>query len=334
MDNSLAKGLTKRIFREHAERAHEKIMSFLSQKNWKKTNKSLLSPSNDFTLSACAFGSKNKPWIGFSLIKPYSYNPKGWEEDLFAVESCVISRNHSDLFRDGRFAWAISHHSIQRFLERTNLIDPGSFENAHKILLSELKYASLWCLVLDVIFEAALLEDKKLGPYLDTFSLIIPSPHGAFFARKAFFNNEDFNFTADKSGNFLTVRTFLPLKQLSDKQLRLRELMIKHGEHLYKGPMELIIRNYQAILPFQSSIAESWGEVYLNFNSYLDSENFFKEYFNLAVSAKIKRSITEKIMLHIPKSEISIPVDVRKESFMEEGGPEIMAKFISKNLKR
>ncbi|MDC1210353.1 hypothetical protein N8087_00330 [Porticoccaceae bacterium] len=329
MDKSLAKGLTRRIFREHAERTHEKIMSCLSQSVWKKINKLLLSPSNDYTLSACAFGSKNKPLIGFSLLQPYSYNPKGWEENLFGVESCVISRNDSDLFSDGQVSWTISHHSIQRFLERTNLIDPGSFENAQKILFSELKYASLWCYVLDTIFGVALLKDEKLGPYIDTFSLIIPSPHGAFFARKTKFSRND----TDKSKYFLSVRTFLPLKELNDKQLRLRELMIKLGEHLYKGPMELILRNYQAILPYQRTIPESWQLVFFEFNSYLDSENFFKEYLNLAVSEKLDRSITEKIMLHnIFKSEYSIPVDARKEIFMKEGGPEFMAKIFSKTL--
>jgi hypothetical protein len=247
MDKSLAKGLTNRIFREHWERVDKKIRELNVDsdwsKNWKKSVKKFSSPWNNFTISASGFGTKKKPWFGFSLPVPYDYNPQGWDEMQYGIRSILLSRNHQELVDCDTLHWTLSHHAIQRFLERTNLVDPSSFENAPGLLLKELRYVSLWSLILNTLLINAILEDKNLELYIDNFSLLIPSPHGAFFATKKSFDNKDLG----KAGSYFSLRTFLPLKQLNDKQLKIRKMMIKYGETLYDGPIELVFWNSTAI---------------------------------------------------------------------------------------
>jgi hypothetical protein len=95
MDKSLAKGLTNRIFREHWERVDKKIRELNVDsdwsKNWKKSVKKFSSPWNNFTISASGFGTKKKPWFGFSLPVPYDYNPQGWDEMQYGIRSILLS---------------------------------------------------------------------------------------------------------------------------------------------------------------------------------------------------------------------------------------------------
>ena len=332
MDKSLAKGLTKRIFREHFETIDNKI-HFLHlngwNKNWKKNIKKFSTSWNDFTVSASEFGSKKKPWFGFSFLVPYDYNPQGWEEMQFGVHSLLFSRNHQELVDDESIHWLISHHAIQRFLERTNLVNPTTFENTPGLLQEELKYVSLWSLVLIHIFTKAISEDKNLEFYIDNFSLLIPAPNGVFLARMKSYDNKEL----ERVGNSFSLRSFLPLKQLNDKQLKLRNRMIELGAALYNGPIELVVRNFAVIDPYQSNLLISWFRILLEFNSYLHSENFFDEYFNYVASEKFDRSMIEKIKLLIDKSPYSLPEDARKAVFTSWGGPEWLAEFhIKKEL--
>jgi hypothetical protein len=330
MDKSLAKGLTNRIFREHWERVDKKIRELNVDsdwsKNWKKSVKKFSSPWNNFTISASGFGTKKKPWFGFSLPVPYDYNPQGWDEMQYGIRSILLSRNRQELVDCDTLHWTISHHAIQRFLERTNLVDPSSFENAPGLLLKELRYVSLWSLILNTLLINAILEDKNLELYIDNFSLLIPSPHGAFFATKKSFDNKDLG----KAGSYFSLRTFLPLKQLNDKQLKIRKMMIKYGETLYDGPIELVFWNSTAIDSYQSNIPISWFKILLEFNSYLDSENFFDEYFNLVASDKFNRSMINKIKPLIHKSSSPLPEDTRKEIFTKKGAPEWLAELLMK----
>jgi hypothetical protein len=245
VDKSLAKGLTKRFIREYpvvALRELRDIQSSLSKtKSQKKKQKKLFdrirSNSNSLCMAPNAFGSEKKRYISFTIFDFGDRNPLGYDEQLLLPTNILYARNHDDV-TSAAPQFGISHHAIQRFFERSDLVSADSFEDSFKFIIKETRYLFFWCFFLKTQLVISLMDKSHLWPYVERFSFLIPSPNGIFLAECRRFEVDDGSAKA-----FFRIKTFLSLKELSSSQLSLRLNMIDISQNYHREPFSCI-RDY------------------------------------------------------------------------------------------
>lgn len=218
MDDSLAKGLTKRFFRELDEKLDGRINSLptnlisgkkVSLKNWERFEKAFVERMSPVSLDIVKFGSKKNRKIGWTGFLPTSTNHAQSREEnvLYPYQRIYSSEGISDSLR-GR--WSASHHLIRRFFQRGAKSVDITSAMMMDMVFSELKYVSFWA---DVLYEQILFGErlvKKQG--FEKTRFIIPSKSGYF--------------VAVWTKPCLSLKTFIGLDTASEIELELREKMI------------------------------------------------------------------------------------------------------------
>ena len=218
MDDSLAKGLTKRFFRELNEKTDESINSLptnlisgekVSLKKWERFEKAFVERMSPVSLDIVKFGSKKNRKIGWTGFLPTSTNHAQSREEnvLYPYQRIYSSEGVSDSF-SGR--WSASHHLIRRFFQRGAKTTDLNSTVMMDMVFSELKYVSFWA---DVLYEQILFGERLVKERgFEKTRFILPSKSGYF--------------VAVWTKPSLSLKTFIGLDTASQKELELREKMI------------------------------------------------------------------------------------------------------------
>jgi len=261
VDESLAKGLTKRFIREYpvvASKELRDIQSTLSKTKSEKKKReklfdSLRSNSNNLCMAPAAFGSVKKLYVSFTTFALGNYNPQGYAEQLLLPTNSFYAHNLKDGVRPAGPQFGISHHAIQRFFERSDLVSADSFKDSFKFVIKETRYLFFWCYFLKTGLFSSLRDKPHLWPYLDSSSFVIPSPNGIFLAQYRRFEGDDGSIKA-----FFCIKTFLSLKDLSSSQLSLRLNMIDISRHYHREPFSCIYDYLPFLRVKDPLLIDSW----------------------------------------------------------------------------
>ena len=226
MDSSLARGLKKSLFEELNEEIVEainKFHSFTAQRNLSQSRKIWPAYYRDcqkflhpFLISKFLGGSERKPLIGLTLFEPSENVRNSWNEPCLSTTQMMIGHDPW-CFKGVSGGFNIGEHAIHRLFQRCVSNEAVFNENRRNFdILSELKYASLWCgyWTLTCTSRSSRLETEQFCP-------IIPTPSGLFLCEIHL-----------KTLNRIEIRTFISDSMLSSQQAELKNRMLETSKKM------------------------------------------------------------------------------------------------------
>lgn len=222
IDESLAKGLTRRFLEEYHAQSIRKIERFrpepkalCSRAAWLKFVKNFQSAGNTWAVHAGVYGSNRKPNIGFMTLVRTEHNAlKDWDESMLRFMRWDFSFHHgAGLDRD--IPLALSHHVIQRVFQRSKFSRDTCFKDVFKFFKQEFSYIPFWYgiyFALCVPYKCQRSEIRN-----GSISVPIPSKDGLFLC--------DFTFPDDRKLPKCDIRTFVGTHQFSEDQDQIFQVM-------------------------------------------------------------------------------------------------------------
>ena len=183
MDESLAKGLTKRFFREYnpeIEKLHGQVFSDRKKSSQKKIDfrlNQIRRKAPHLIVHSARFGSKKQRCVGWTFLASYNDNDaKGWEEALMLPATVAFIANKEQEI--GVQAWCISHHAIQRIFQRKNTIKTFDLNVLASSITAELDYVAVIAFVLGRVSQR-LFDSGELAKS-DVVEFVCPTLNGLF----------------------------------------------------------------------------------------------------------------------------------------------------------
>lgn len=185
MDESIAKGLTKRMLRylsEENSNFSSSLRGWLDTKSTKKSYKSaqsladfLCQKHSHLLVHSCSFGKRNKRKHGLTYLRNGDLNPSlNWKERiLFPHQIIVGSQGIED---HHSIKWMISHHAVQRWLQRSSIgADLEQVKDAE--LMSALTDELVYIPITSFALGGLQIEPRHVGK---RFKLTVAGKTGAF----------------------------------------------------------------------------------------------------------------------------------------------------------
>ena len=242
MDKSLAKGLTKRFFRELIPNTHAEINRALhfSQRKRKRKNayvevKSLfLGELSDFLVESVVIGPPKKESLCFTSFSPEEEDLiERWDEPNLRPHFVVLSGSRGHYIEEAEvLSWEASHHAVQRIIQRNQHIDSDNFHELMRLVTKEFRYVnicahilhSFWmicCLAptLDQNLEEAPISREMIKDGIalanpEIFSVTVPATWGIFRCKFSYSKERELS----NLGPLLTIRTYIPRELLSQAE--------------------------------------------------------------------------------------------------------------------
>ena len=239
LDESLAKGLATRFFRDHnsALMATDRSLEKLYKNSRKGSARTIEKITSKFRVQKSHLlfyegGKGYKKYMFRVVLSCGDRNPlKGWnEEALFAQVDCW---NFKKLDQDHEFKdWIIFHiskHCIQRIIERNFNRGSGDISEIYKKeeIYSEIRslilWSTIWSHLTVFLVEASQKEGEvffeKVDTSLKNLSIFVPTENGVLMCNM-------------EKGTLL-ARTYLHDEQLSENQIKFKQYL--HGiTHRYQ----------------------------------------------------------------------------------------------------
>ena len=297
MDESLAKGLTKRFFRDYIFETGV-IGSILSNHSKKRSNRidfwltEVRRKASHCLIHSAKFGTKKRVGAGWSLLLGSRYNEaKDWEESVMYPYDYVFVNNK--LQEDNQPFWCISHHAIQRIFQRKIGAETSDLKELVSCVTAELRFVTLISYVLNRAFSRVL-RGFPLDEH-DDFDLICPTDNGLFLC--------ELNFLEGDTGIIpqLQLRSWISLDMLRPEQLESRERLMKRASPFTEMHLIYLINNDYHIYYDQTPSTENYRRAEFIIYSLLMLE-FITEFDSLfasrpSYSQKLEKVFSEAMFL-------------------------------------
>lgn len=223
MDESLANGFKNQLFRDvpkRADKLYEKLDRLLDKtkahtklNNWRRFTAAVEPELLDIGLLSYESGSKRKPYLGIAAL---NVNPKRqyntWNEQCLECMGLLIVYDPFYFERTPSSAY-ISEHTIKRIFQRSFDLK-GYQEQSVKNhdVLEELFYVPVWA----GYWSNLLYFFRHEGYELGRATPLIPTKNGLLFCEYS-----------ESNGFNLDVRTFVNDEQLSEEQLKIKNILLR-----------------------------------------------------------------------------------------------------------
>ena len=244
VDQTLAKGLTKRFFKELVPRTYSRINKAIKQsfsarkrKNGYKVAKKIMGSSLSHSVTDfMTIGFPKREAFCFTIFRQGKQSlVDRWEEPSLYSARCALSTRDGSYFDESKnIDWEVSHHAIQRIIQRNTHISEENFEELFRLVTREFQYVNTCSMMLksfwtgtffaeaqkDILATESRPDEIKTflrsknylssDPKLD--SITIPGTWGIFRARYQFSKEID----QSHFGPILSIRTYLPIEAIED----------------------------------------------------------------------------------------------------------------------
>lgn len=257
IDERHSKGLANQFFNYFSEDSHKNLNHRFKSRNKLKNRNSFAhfieefkAYNKNYSLNTLVTGSKRNPFLIFNLILPHKQRPfNTWKEK--SLSSNVYMENIREYYWNKSTApqceqnFSIGEHAISRVFLRSGLANVFGQDN-YSIILDEMKYICLWA----SFWSALLFNINDINENIDDekkkkIKILIPAPNGIFLG-----------YIVHDEVHHLEIRTYLNKKDLSQNQLKLREIFLSLSKNLECSPLSFYplkfygMNNYGCTFPF------------------------------------------------------------------------------------
>jgi hypothetical protein len=235
MDDSQARGLTKRFIREYIENQQQitKALSNDRSKRKKNSHKDLVNfaaKHEYFFPSAMLIGGRRQNMLFISMLAGGNYNPSQDFEELNLYNTTFYSvPKYCSVGFNSNSRFAISLHCIQRIFQR-NYRGNYNFEKACKTIISQCRWignwTAIWGLLNLQIFKTMNIKINKV---------VIPAKDGLFFA-----------ILADDTA--IDIRTFVDDELLTEEQRSLKDTLTRIAAPLEMVPLHFALEPQDSLI--------------------------------------------------------------------------------------
>lgn len=290
MDISLAKGLTKELFRQIPINLNKKLdlMLALYLRSKKvssfinKYNQLLDSKWNNFSIHHSVFGNKRKLSIGFTILDIQEIHHYHLRNEPLLISKQMCFDSDTGKVEDKSFSdFVISHHVIQRLFQRNENFETNEYEQIFNLIKNELQFASFWSQFWRTLF--LFITNATRNENLSLLSIPIPTCDGLLFG----------NFPDGQ--NFLDIRTFVSDEMLTEKQINIKNKLINFNKPFLKNHL-----SYYGILeddPYNINMDEFmllYAYIFHDMKSLLIE--LFPHIFSKKIEPKIRKKVSDDII--------------------------------------
>lgn len=222
MDEILAQGYSKQFLtwlnedltstRLQVQKLTDKIHPFDHRNNFIKFAEEIRKLYKNLSLNFLIGGSKRKPFIAFVSFSSEENKYENWEEKEL-IPSTIIYLNNGQV-KPLLSPFTLSEHALKRLYQRSN-INKDLIAKNHYAIIKEMSLLPLWSAFWASFKTLTETDDLSLNIYL-------PGIEGLFLAKIEQF----------KYGAKVHIRTYLGPKDLSEKQVYIKEALKNAGQDL------------------------------------------------------------------------------------------------------
>ena len=168
----------------------------------------------DFRINTIEFGSKRKPKCGFFILEETETHPTTmWKEQMLYAQAVILDSNPLNFRCIEHVPFAVSHHAIMRFFQRSDLELDNEPDAIAKKVIAEFDFIPNFALIWMFLASKNQADQrrKELMNFRE-FSIPVPTQTGMFFGH------------FEKGSLF--IRTYLSCEQLNTQQSLLRQTLI------------------------------------------------------------------------------------------------------------
>jgi hypothetical protein len=290
MDISLAKGLTKELFRQIPLNLDKKLdlMLALYLRSKKvssfinKYNQLLDSNWNNFSIHHAVFGNKKKMSIGFTILdiqEIHHYHLR--DENLLISQQMCFDTDTGKIEDKPNPDFAISHHVIQRLFQRNKNFETNNYEEIFTLIKHELQFVSFWSQFWNTLLLTFTILTEKEN--LSLLSIPIPTCDGLLFGH------------FPDGQKFLDIRTFVNDEMLSEDQINIKNKLITFNKPFLKNHL-----SYYGILEDKPENINM--DEFILLYAYIFHEvrplllELFPNMISKKINPKIRKEITDEII--------------------------------------
>lgn len=226
IDESLAKGLKNKFFRDLTASSKLSLAKVRGQSRGKRTRngfvksaQATLSNFSGTSVYQYEGGSSSAPYFAFdSLLAISERELNSWQEKcLSSISVILLFEANEPHFCNG--AYNIGEHLISRLIQRSGLVDDPLKFNPRTVI-DELVYVPLWSnfWLLMSMFE----DDYQFD---DELTIPVPAKHGLMLGH------------LNPISRLVELRTYVDDSKLAENQRVIRDMMLSHSKLFLNSPL-------------------------------------------------------------------------------------------------